>query len=194
MPATESAAWARKSLRVETSNATLGGDTRGLHPACPGGDCVRLSVTDTGHGMDEETMARVFEPFFTTKAVGVGTGLGLSTVYGIVSQNGGTITIDSARRAGTTLPCTSQGRPDRPHTQPPRTPAPSPSAAARQSCLVKNEPSVRRLTQRILEHGGYRVIAARSGREALALLESHTGRVNLLLTDVVMPEMNGKEL
>ena len=182
------------TITVETSNATLGGDTRGLHPACPGGDYVRLSVTDTGHGMDEETMARVFEPFFTTKAVGVGTGLGLSTVYGIVSQNGGTITIDSAPGAGTTfavyLPRFSQ-------TSAHPAPAHTGAVAERGSetiLLVEDEPSVRRLTQRILEHGGYRVIAARSGREALALLESHTGRVDLLLTDVVMPEMNGKEL
>ena len=182
------------TISVVTSNVVLDTAIRSAHTECPAGHYVRLSVRDTGHGMDAPTQARIFEPFFTTKAVGVGTGLGLSTVYGIVTQNGGAIEVESEPGSGTTF-----------HVHLPRHGgAPTPSTAdeahtvadtsAGHILIVEDEPSLRRLTQRILEQLGYRVSSARSGVEALEWLRTNSDPVDLLLTDVVMPEMNGREL
>jgi len=163
------------------------------------GEYVKLTVEDTGEGMDEEVQARVFEPFFTTKALGKGTGLGLSTVYGIVKQSGGYIWVKSQKGVGTVfdvyLPrvaepkkaadASADARADR-SAEAPR--------GSETVLLVEDEESVRSLIRKILEQRGYRVLEARSGQEALDLCASYDGPIDLLLTDVVMPEMSGREL
>ena len=158
------------------------------------GRCAILSVSDTGAGMDEDTRVRVFEPFFTTKPMGKGTGLGLSMVYGIVEQHGGAITVESAPGRGTTfriyLP-----RIDEDATEVEA--AAHAEGAARGSetiLLVEDEDEVRELVARMLQRSGYTVLAAPDPRAALDLSDRHPGAIHLLLTDVVMPEMSGRQL
>jgi two-component system, cell cycle sensor histidine kinase and response regulator CckA len=155
---------------------------------------VRLDVRDTGHGMDAETRARIFEPFFTTKEIGQGTGLGLSTVYGIVQQSGGTVTVESEPGVGTCfrirLPGSAPGLDDAMPAAPQR----ASSGGGRAVLLVEDEPVVRELARRVLVRGGYTVRAAGSPAEALLGVAHDAGAVDLLLTDVVMPQMNGREL
>ena len=154
---------------------------------------VTLSVSDTGQGMDEATQQRIFEPFFTTKGVGKGTGLGLSTVYGIVNQSGGTIAVRSELNKGTTflirLPRTSRALEN-------ELLAPAPSAVwGRETVLVvEDQPEVRGFACRSLKAYGYRVLEAANGLEALRLVADLEETVDVLLTDVVMPGMNGVEL
>jgi CheY-like chemotaxis protein len=147
---------------------------------------ARLTVTDTGIGMDAATRARVFEPFFTTKAPGKGTGLGLATVYAIVDQAGGRITVESEVGAGTEiavmLPLAASGSEPAEHGDRPTV------------LVVEDEESLRRLVRRVLEADGKRVLDAGDGREALTVLEREDGAIDLLITDVVMPGMNGPEL
>jgi CheY-like chemotaxis protein len=170
------------NLRLSTSNADL-----------EGGSYVRLSVSDTGVGMDPGTRARIFEPFFTTKQGGGGRGLGLSTVYGIVEQSGGRISVDSEPAQGTTFtlyfprywgPEAAVG------TAAQRTP----ETGTETVLLVEDEAAVRASVRRLLEWHGYTVIEARSGTEALRVYDAHEGEIPLVLTDVVMPEMGGYEL
>jgi len=151
-------------------------------------------VTDTGTGMSQETLAQVFEPFFTTKPVGAGTGLGLSTVYGIVRQSGGTIWIYSEPGHGSSfkiyLPTTqaqSVGE-----IQPPQA-APAPSGTET-ILLAEDEPALRTLTSRMLTTRGYSVIAAETPHQALQLAKSSPHSIDLLLTDLVMPQMDGHQL
>jgi signal transduction histidine kinase len=153
------------------------------------GDSVILEVTDTGSGMDAETQARIFEPFFTTKPVGEGTGLGLSTVYGIVTQSGGTIAVDSAVSEGTTfrLQFPAAEAQETAATEPVEEPPPS---GHERILVVDDEEVVRSLVAQLLGELGYDVTAVESPGAALA----HRGGVDLLLTDVVMPTMNGTEL
>jgi CheY-like chemotaxis protein len=158
------------------------------------GASVRIAVSDTGCGMDKATRERAFEPFFTTKAVGKGTGLGLSTVYGIVRQNQGTIRISSEPGQGavfelefpsaTRLEADAGTLPDAPLAQ----------RAAGTILLAEDEPAVRRLVREILEQLGYTVLEAGDGYEALQVLEQRKTTIHLLLTDVIMPLMNGREL
>ena len=177
-------------LTLATSNLTIDDPAARL----PVGEYVCLTVTDSGCGMDAATQARLFEPFFTTKEVGRGTGLGLATVYGIVKQSEGFILVDSALGRGTTF------RVLLPRTQavasplaagPPRRDSP---AGAEVILLVEDEVSVRTMTQRLLQRGGYTVLSAGSASEAEKLFASHPGPVHLLLTDIVMPGPNGIEL
>jgi PAS domain S-box-containing protein len=144
-----------------------------------------LHVTDTGTGMDEETRQRVFEPFFTTKAAGKGTGLGLSTVYGIVDQAAGRIVIESELGAGTEITVLL-----------PIAAAPAPAVDVRLPTvlIVEDEASLRKLVRRVLEADGKRVLEASDGREALTVLEHEGADIDLLITDIVMPGMNGPEL
>jgi signal transduction histidine kinase len=160
----------------------------------PDGRYVLVEVADTGIGMDAATLARVFEPFFTTKERGKGTGLGLATVYGIVRQSGGQITVTSTPGAGAVfrihLPRVDApvdaAREVRPVTAP---------AAGNETILVaEDERMVRVLIRKVLEQAGYTVLVAGGGAEALQLAERHAGRIHLLVTDIVMPEMNGREL
>ncbi|MEP7327063.1 MAG: response regulator [Gemmatimonadota bacterium] len=156
--------------------------------------CVALTVTDSGHGMDEHTRAHLFEPFFTTKEVGKGTGLGLATVYGIVKQSGGYITVESSPGSGTTI------RIFLPRVDTPldiSAPDPRLGTAARGSetiLLVEDEVAVRRLARRVLRSKGYVVLEAANGREALRMVSEHSGQLDLVLTDVVMPGMSGPEM
>jgi PAS domain S-box-containing protein len=180
-------------LLVETANVELDEESATLHGELPVGRYVRLAVSDTGVGMDAEVARHVFEPFFTTKPKGEGTGLGLATVYGIVSEAGGSVQLYSEPGVGTTvrayLPVTT-GEPDAHEDQPVA------RTKSHGECVlvVEDEDGVRRLTERILAKAGYRILTAPSGREALELCANAETQVDLLLTDVVMPEMLGPEL
>jgi two-component system cell cycle sensor histidine kinase/response regulator CckA len=155
---------------------------------------VMLSVSDTGAGMNEEVLANLFEPFYTTKGVGQGTGLGLATVYGIIKQNGGHVEVSSRPGQGTHfclyLPALAQ--PAMPEVA--GATSTPPARGTETILLVEDEPSVMRLTRRILERLGYTVLAAESPTEALRQAREHTGPIDLLLTDVIMPEMSGWDL
>jgi two-component system, cell cycle sensor histidine kinase and response regulator CckA len=179
---------------IETANVDLDEGYCGLHPYVKPGRFVKLSVSDTGHGMSEEVKAHIFEPFFTTKERGSGTGLGLATTYGAVLQAGGSIEVYSEVGIGTTfkiyLPRVEEeaAKPvneDRPTDLP---------GGAETVLIVEDEGILRNLCVQILELLGYRVLQARNGTEAIAELQGYGDRINLLLTDVVMPGMNGSEL
>jgi PAS domain S-box-containing protein len=181
-------------LTVETSNVRLDEDYRALHAESVPGDYVRLTVSDDGCGMDEETQAHLFEPFFTTKGMGKGTGLGLATVYGIVMQNHGSIEVQSEPGHGTTFKiCLPRHQATPLPTR--RDESGAPAVDARGTILlVEDEATVLRLAKRLLEQIGYVVLAAATPSEALRIAEEHAGEVSLLVTDVVMPEMNGRDL
>jgi CheY-like chemotaxis protein len=152
-----------------------------------------LSVSDTGAGMDKETQSRIFEPFFTTKEKGKGTGLGLSTVYGIVKQSGGYVMVHSEVGHGTTFQIyfpEVEGVAE-------KHPVPVPDAATggcETVLLVEDEESVRQLVRDTLAGKGYRVLQAESGEAGLALAKQHDGKIDLVITDVVMPGMSGREM
>jgi nitrogen fixation negative regulator NifL len=178
-------------LTIETANVDVGPHgARADLGAAPGG-YVRLSVTDTGHGMDERTQARAFEPFFTTKEPGKGTGLGLATVHGIVKQTGGHIAVESEAGRGTTFRIYLPRVPG-PSSEPPRTPSTSAPRGSETLLLVEDDADVRALAREILEASGYVVLQA-SAADALALAAATTP-IDALVTDVVMPGINGIEL
>jgi PAS domain S-box-containing protein len=160
------------------------------------GPYLRLSVRDNGCGMDEGTLSRIFEPFFTTKEPGRGTGLGLSTVYGIVRQNGGFLDVSSEPGRGTTvrvyLP--RYGGTAEPQERSSSSSAPAPTRSRRTVLLVEDEPAILRMVSEMLRRLGFDVLAAGTPAEALRLGETHPGAIHMVLTDVVMPEMNGREL
>jgi PAS domain S-box-containing protein len=154
---------------------------------------VRLSLTDTGSGIDPVVLPHIFEPFFTTREMGRGTGLGLASVYGIVNQHGGTIDVHSELGRGTAFTILLPRAPAR--AEPPPPPAKSADGRGHETVLVvEDEQLVRKLVSRMLTHAGFRVLAIGDPVEALGLAKSHPGEIHLLLTDVVMPKMNGKEL
>ena len=182
------------NLTIETLSVDLDQDYAGRHVGVVPGSYVTLAVSDTGTGMDEDTQARIFDPFFTTKEKGKGTGLGLSTVYGIVKQSGGSIWVYSELGHGTTfkvyLPELAAG-------------SQKTEAVAVESfmiggsetvLLVEDEDVVRGLARKILEHAGYSVLEASRGEEAFRLCVERAEPIDLLLTDVVMPETSGKEV
>jgi len=181
-------------LTLETANVEIDPEFSARHLALEPGPYVCLAVTDTGCGMEEAVKARIFEPFFTTKEKGRGTGLGLSTVYGIVKQSGGDVWVYSEPGIGTTfkiyLPALAG--PPSPHTA---APGAAVEAHGTETILVvEDEESVRKIAKRILETAGYRVFAAGSGPEALAVCEQRAGEIHLVLTDVVLPLMSGQAL
>lgn len=182
------------TLTIETQVAELDEDYVRAHEGADPGTFVTLCVTDTGHGMDAETKASLFEPFFTTKAQEKGTGLGLATVYGIVKQHGGNIWVYSEPGKGATfkiyLPVAEH--PSSPKDQ--ATPKTRSDHGTETVLLVEDNDQVRNLAQAVLKRRGYTVIMASDGKEALELLEEYPERIHLLLTDVVMPEMSGRDL
>ena len=181
-------------LIIATSNADLNANDAEKHPGVTPGRCVLLAVTDTGVGMDEETQRHLFEPFFTTKEVGKGIGLGLSIVYGIVKQNGGSIEVDSKPGQGTTfkicLPRVEKTQAGEEVKQP----VPAVLHGSGTILLVEDEEEVRNLAARVLSSYGYQVLRGSHGQEALSLAERHPEPIDLLLTDVIMPGMTGQEL
>jgi PAS domain S-box-containing protein len=180
-------------LTIETTNFEVNGDYSRKHIGVQLGSYVMLTVSDTGIGMRDEVKARIFEPFFTTKEKGKGTGLGLSTVYGIVKQSGGHISVYSEPGQGTTfrvyLPQIEDGT-ERTEKTTPEIAAPNGSETI---LLVEDEDVVRELARKILEEVGYNVIDASGGEEAIRLCCEHNEPIQLLLTDVVMPGISGKE-
>jgi signal transduction histidine kinase len=178
-------------LTVATANLELGDLEAAAVGAAPG-KYASLSVADTGHGMDTETQQHIFEPFFTTKEVGRGTGLGLSTVYGIVKQSGGYITVQSAPGKGSKFTIMLPATPD--HGSSVAGSVPAPTATLRHEetiLLVEDDASVRQLVGAMLRSSGYAVVAPAAPQEALALCADPTSRIDLLLTDMVLPETDG---
>jgi DNA-binding response OmpR family regulator len=183
-------------LTIETSNLSLDEEHARFHPPLIPGNYVMLAISDTGAGMDSETQSRIFEPFFTTKGT-KGTGLGLSTVYGIVKQSGGYIWVSSEQGKGTTfkiyLPRVADA------VESPAQAVVAPESLATEPVtetilLVEDETNLRYLARQFLEKQGYRVIDAADGAVAMQIAVAHEGVIHLLLTDVIMPGMNGREL
>jgi signal transduction histidine kinase/ActR/RegA family two-component response regulator len=179
-------------LTIEVSNLLLEAPLEGAPEPIPPGKYVSISVADTGCGMDAETLGHIFEPFFTTKERGKGTGLGLATVYGIVRQSGGYVAVRSAPGAGTTLR-TYWPQCDEPVKAVPGTSIHS-LRGTETVLVVEDDPSVRSIAQVVLRKHGYTVLVAGNGHEALELLSRAPRPVQVLLADVVMPEMNGRDL
>jgi len=177
---------------IHTENVPIASSA--LYPGLPPGEYVRLAVSDDGKGMDAETQRQLFEPFYTTKPVGAGTGLGMASVDGIVRQNGGMVAVTSAVGRGTTV---DVFLPRAQVVQQPVEPAVSPEAPRRGTetvLVVEDEPALLDLTTRSLKALGYRVLAAATPAEAIALVAGRTGPLDMLVTDVVLPGMNGRSL
>ncbi len=180
------------TIRIETANCPVAGTDFPGHADAVPGEYVLLSVSDNGCGMDAATMSHLFEPFFTTKALGEGTGLGLATVYGAVKQNGGFITVRSQPGEGSTFAVylprhTGPAQPPRRHVQ-------APARGSETVLVVEDEPSILRLTTRMIERHGYRVRSAATAEEAIRVAKESPTEIHLLVTDVVMPGMNGQVL
>lgn len=181
-------------LAIETANVELDRDYTSRHIVVQPGRYVMLAVSDTGDGMDAQTQARIFEPFFTTKEQGKGTGLGLSTVYGIVKQSGGNIWVYSEVGLGTTFKIYLP-RVDQDVEQPEQSAAQDVLPQGTETVLlVEDEEMIRKAAREILEVNGYRVLEASSGKEALFFCQTHKERIDLMITDVVMPQIGGREL
>jgi two-component system cell cycle sensor histidine kinase/response regulator CckA len=180
------------TLTISTANVDLDEEFAAQHPDCHVGPHVMLTIADTGEGMSAEVLARIFEPFFTTKGVGKGTGLGLSMVLGIVQQSGGTIHTVSEPGHGTRLAIYLPAV-DEPIAET-RQVAPAPDGGYETILLVEDEDGVRELALQSLRTLGYEVLTARDGADALRVAANHPRHIDLLLTDVVMPNMNGPEL
>jgi hypothetical protein len=181
-------------LKMETSNVELGAAYAYEHVDVRPGPYVQLTVTDSGSGMDRETVSRIFEPFFTTKEQGRGSGLGLATVYGIVRQSGGHIWVYSEPGLGTTFkiyfPHIIKTSDSVSHTAPTRIS----STPSETILLVEDSKLLAKVTRDFLERDGYQVLLASNPKEAIRIAEDHSAPIHLLLTDVVMPEMNGRQL
>ena len=181
-------------VSIETGSTVLDRDNCAGQPGCVPGEYVMLAVSDNGRGMDAYTLENLFEPFFTTKNVGEGTGLGLATVYGIVKQNNGYINVDSEPGSGTTFriyfPVYCIGGEKTVKNIPGKI-----ELNGRETVLlVEDEPAILNITRNMLERLGYVVLAAGLPGEAIQIAREHSGEIHLLMTDVVMPEMNGRDL
>jgi len=182
------------TLTIETANVDLDEDYARRHHRQAAGRYVVLSVSDTGFGMDAETQARIFDPFFTTKEVGKGTGLGLSTVYGVVEQSGGHIWVYSEVGHGTTFKVYLPRVDGAPDADTPKTEPDSVFRGTETILLVDDDEALRELTASLLQDGGYTVLAASGPNEAMRIVAQHPAKIDLLLTDVVMPGTNGDVL
>ncbi len=181
-------------ITIETASAQLDKQYAKTHLGVKPGEYVLIAVSDTGHGMDAETKSHIFEPFFTTKEQGKGTGLGLATVYGIVKQSGGDIWVYSEPGKGTAFKVyfprvyESEARPSRPGMSLEK------NLGAETILVVEDEQGVRELIAEMLRQQGYQVLKAANGAEAIRIAEGHEGAIHMLVTDVVMPQMGGKQL
>jgi signal transduction histidine kinase len=183
------------TLIVQTANVDVQGRSVFEEPEPVSGPYVQLTISDTGSGMSQETQEHIFEPFYTTKGVGKGTGLGLSTVYGIVRQSQGWIEVSSKVGQGTSfrifLPRVEGHFHDDEHRV---SVTPVVSQGSETILLVEDDAMVRRLTEEMLRNSGYKVISAGDGTEAVQVLEAHPEKIDLLLSDVIMPGLNGRDL
>jgi len=183
------------TVTIETTNVVLDEAYGHTHAGFEAGEFVLLTVSDTGSGMDKQTLEHLFEPFFTTKDLGKGTGLGLATVYGIVKQNDGLLNVYSEPGRGTAfriyLP---RSRSSATETVEAAARGDEPRGGKETILLVEDEQAILALGRAILERFGYEILLAENPSQALVLAEQHKGRIDLLLTDVVMPEMNGRDL
>jgi len=181
-------------LTITTANVVIGPDADVEEYCVPPGEYVRISVSDTGEGMDPQTQARIFEPFFTTKKLGKGTGLGLAMVYGIVKQSGGHIRVESQRGAGTAfhifLPSIAAQEP----WQASATGHHALPHGSETILFAEDEAGVRAMLSGYLRRLGYRVLTAHDGAAALEIARSYPGKIHLLLSDFMMPRMGGREL
>ncbi len=181
-------------LTIQTLNTELDESSVRSHPGAHAGSYVMLVLCDTGHGMSEETQSHIFEPVFTTKDRGKGTGLGLATVYGTVNQSGGFISVSSKVGTGTEIKIFL------PHVNEPAEATEAPEALAQSRkgdetiLVVEDDDAVRRMTREFLKISGYTVLEARSGADAIQFVERRDQEINLVLTDVLMPGMKGREL
>jgi PAS domain S-box-containing protein len=177
---------------IETRNVAFSENDSRQHPWARPGRFVMMAVTDTGVGITPEVREHIFEPFFTTKEIGKGTGLGLSTVYGIVQQHNGFILVDSIPGTGSTfrvyLPAADSAAPEMTLPKPPEQ-----RGDGETILIVEDEPGVQGVAVRTLTRHGYRVLTARDGAEALEALRAHTGKIDLVLMDLIMPRMTGAE-
>lgn len=180
-------------LTIATSNVDLDELYVRSHPDASRGLHALLAVSDTGHGMNPETLSHVFEPFFTTKPAGKGTGLGLATVYGIVRRSGGHLGVDTQPGRGTTfkvyLPRTEEGL----TAAPPRPSAEATGTSTETVLVVEDEPALRAVIRELLQEGGYTVIDGPNPEATLAAADDHAGSIHLMLTDLVMPRVSGQE-
>jgi two-component system cell cycle sensor histidine kinase/response regulator CckA len=181
-------------LTIETQNVCLDEGYVKQHITVMAGSYVMLAVSDTGQGMDEETQKRIFEPFFTTKDVGKGTGLGLSTVYGIIKQSGGHIWIYSEVGQGTTFKVYLPRVDEEAQVYKPSQERQESRSGKETVLLAEDEEMLRNLIRQVLTSFGYQVLEAANGAAALVVCEQYQDPIHLLITDVVMPEMSGREL
>ncbi len=181
-------------ITIQTANVSLDDDLRREYSYIQPGPYVMLSIADTGHGMDKETQSRIFEPFFTTKEKGKGTGLGLSTVYGIIKQSGGYVFAQSELERGTTFRIYLPRVEEVAEAVGSVRSSQSATGGSETVLLVEDEESVRQLVRETLETKGYKVLEADHGEAALRIASSHQGPIDMLITDVVMPGMSGREL
>jgi CheY-like chemotaxis protein len=180
-------------INIETSNIVL--DKRTVkHQAQSAGSYIQLAVTDNGSGMDFSIQERIFEPFFTTKEIGKGTGLGLATVYGIIKQSNGFIWVESEINRGTTFKIQFPRIDEAAESVKAEKPSLDIPGGSETVLLVEDEEPIRRVALEVLKFLGYQVFEASNGTQALQLAELFTKPIHLLITDVVMPRMNGKEL
>jgi len=182
------------SLTIETDNVELNEGYPQKHRPIEAGSYVMIAVSDSGCGMSAELQSRIFEPFFTTKETGKGTGLGLSTVYGIVKQSGGAVWVYSEPGHGTTFKIYLPRVDEVASVVEPRVERSKTLTGTETVLLVEDEEAVRQLAQEVLQSNGYRVLGASNGNEAVIVAEKHDGVINLMVTDVVMPHLGGREL
>ena len=181
-------------VTIQTANQSFDAAECASRTGFTPGDYVQLTVSDNGCGMDEQTLANIFEPFFTTKAAGKGTGLGLATVYGIVKQNGGLIDVSSAPQRGTTISVYLPRYLGVPEPLGIEVPSRRMRSASETVLVVEDERVIAKMIKRTLARKGYTVLVAHTPTDAIRIASEHSGQIQLLLTDVILPEMNGHEL